>query len=87
MSDKIKLLIVDDSLIIREAIHKHLKNLDRLLKETSTTRVRRAATMATHLPPSFPEIADALERSRDVFEAGEVFPSRWIDLTLEFLRS
>lgn len=28
MSDKIKLLIVDDSLIIREAIHKHLKNLD-----------------------------------------------------------
>ena len=28
MSDKIKLLIVDDSLIIREAIHKHLKNLN-----------------------------------------------------------
>ena len=28
MQEKIKLLIVDDSLIIREAIHKHLKHLD-----------------------------------------------------------
>ena len=66
---------------------KKLKSLDRLLKETSTTQVRKEATMASHLPPSFPEIADALERSRDVFEAADVFPSRWIDLTLGFLRS
>jgi len=28
MQEKIKVLIVDDSLIIREAIHKHLKNFD-----------------------------------------------------------
>jgi two-component system, chemotaxis family, chemotaxis protein CheY len=28
MKDKVKVMIVDDSLIIREAIHKHLKNFN-----------------------------------------------------------
>ncbi len=64
-----------------------MPNLSELLVQSSADNVGKTMPPNSQLPPSFPDIAVALEKMRDVFTAGDVFPSRWIDLLISKLHS
>ncbi len=60
-------------------------DLDALLDATAAARTG-ANGGGAHVPRSFAEVGDALERHRAVFESGEVFPAVLVDARIERLK-
>jgi glutamine synthetase len=64
-----------------------MRDLDDLLERTSTAFKGEPTEGSPRVPRNFVEVAQAIERHRDVLQAGDVFPSGLIDLTIARLKS
>jgi glutamine synthetase len=68
-------------------VHGHdTKDLDALLKRTSSTNRDASSGAAAPVPRSFEEIADAVVSHRDVLMSGGVFPEGYVDAVVERMR-
>ena len=61
-------------------------DLDDLLERTSSIRAAQHAERAERVPRNFMEVADAVERFRDVLQLGGAFPAVLIDQVVAGLR-
>lgn len=65
---------------------REIEDLDALLQRTVSDAGGGPADGAAHVPRSFEEVADALERYREMLERGGVFPTGYVDAAAEMLR-
>jgi glutamine synthetase len=67
------------------AAGKKIPELNELLKKTATDAAAKNPAGGSAIPKSFIEIGQELERHREVFEAGAVFPTEQVEFVVKLL--